>query len=119
MGTILRNSAKWNFQRLQGIQEAYERTFTNSESEIKRIFGAQGLRWLSAVRNLLVHRAGRADQQFCWQMKDHARLKELPPDGIIQFDAPMVKELVAAAADSGIALVEFVNRWLTANPQAG
>jgi hypothetical protein len=74
MGTFLRTTGKWDFQRLGGIEDGYRKVFVNSEGELKRIFADESLKWLSAVRNAFVHRGGKADEQFCRQVRKHAAL---------------------------------------------
>lgn len=72
MGTVLRE--KYNFQVLDGIRRAYTEAFDQSRAAVREAILDESLTALSAVRNVLVHRAGIVDDEF---MEDRLRCKEL------------------------------------------
>ena len=63
MGTVQREQLE--LDSLKGIREAYSRAFDKPfEKDIDESLADRDLDTLQAVRNLLVHRAGIADQKY-------------------------------------------------------
>jgi hypothetical protein len=110
MGGLLRQ--RWDFQRLASIEDAYLKVFQDSKQDIERIFENLSLECLSAVRNIIVHKAGIADEKFTWQVKKHTTLKAVAKGEFVPIDGILVKELVSASIDQGRALLDFVDKWL-------
>ena len=63
-GTILRQSTKFNFQKLSGIRAAYSAAFSRPVDEIDRALSSNDLDAINLVRNLIAHRGGVADQIY-------------------------------------------------------
>lgn len=72
MGNVLRE--RFNFQVLDGIRTAYLYAFHEKHAEIRRLIADPSLTALACTRNVLVHRAGIADENF---MRDHSHSSEL------------------------------------------
>jgi hypothetical protein len=62
MGTIL--VKKYDFSSLQGILDAYKSAFPKSDAIISQ-FNDSNLKELAAKRNLVAHRAGLIDEEYC------------------------------------------------------
>ena len=73
MGSLLRE--KWRFSRRASAVDAYYRVFRESKAKLKPILEDQGVRWLAATRNAIVHNGGIADGDFVSQVRSHAELK--------------------------------------------
>jgi hypothetical protein len=114
MGTVLRS--KWNFDRKDEAADAYLKIFREKGKELKEIFESNDLRWLSAVRNVLIHNGGVADEEFLKLVKNHDRLKDVTPGTEIPLDGALTAELVSAASVKGKALIDLIDDWIKNNP---
>jgi hypothetical protein len=91
------------------ILHAYNKTFR--EKSIADVFRDSGLRSLSAVRNALVHNAGKADKDFTQQVSGDDRFRHLKPDDDIPLDGAVVSQLAASAIRQGVTLIRVVDEW--------
>lgn len=117
MGDVLVESEKFEFDSLNAIKKSYVCAF--DESSMQLFFDDQSytqLRWLESLRNLLAHRAGKVDQRFLDEMQGHQLFGTLP----LNTDVPISGVTVSTFANWVIAccigLIEFVDKWLIANP---
>lgn len=117
MGTLLRRIKKWDFARRQDTKDAYIKAFGKSESELVDIFDDQKVRWLSAIRNAIVHNGQIADQEFVTLVAKHPTLSAISEGDNIRLESGMVADLINAMIDRGIALMGFVDVWLLKNQQ--
>lgn len=122
MGTLLANRSQFNFQRFKGFGHAYRAVF---DYEAKDLFsGDDGdtLRVLELVRNVLIHRGGVADRAF------FAKFQRLAPTSAAWFPRPELDKRIALNGEHvqrfaistsaiGIRLLEFVRKWMEANPE--
>ncbi len=76
MGNLLRNSFK--FTTLTGIREAYAVAFDEHSQAIDDALKDGSLDVLCLVRNLIVHRAGRADSTYCKEASSVPGARVLP-----------------------------------------
>jgi hypothetical protein len=109
MGSVLIETNKYGFDKLEYIREAYEDAFGGNNTVILK---NTCLDTLHVVRNVLVHNAGVADG-------DYLRRKSiLPTSAIVEkgepipLDGELVVELVAPALELGNKLIESVDQWL-------
>ena len=84
VGTILKK--KYLFQKLEGIQDAYEHAFSKvlirpQAERLQKLLSQKGMRCAAAVRNLLVHRGGVVDEEFKNQIK-HRKEDDIVIDGV-------------------------------------
>jgi hypothetical protein len=111
MGTILRE--RFEFGRLDGIREAYASAFHEKSTQIDAALSNNALDSLSAVRNVIVHRAAIADAEY---LKRAKRLKvPIPPAGIgaqVPLDGQVVVELIAPAISCASKLIGAVDDWI-------
>jgi hypothetical protein len=113
MGTVLKE--QMHFDRLETISENYERAFYKDHDLILSVFKDDPICSLSAVRNLLVHRAGVIDERYLNRTK---KLVLAPKGAInepIQLDGEIVHKLTTAAIVFGCALLNEVDKWLVAH----
>jgi hypothetical protein len=64
MGTVFRRQRRFEFTRLPSIREAYSQAFSVKYGRIDAALGNKSLDCLSAVRNLIVHKASIADAEY-------------------------------------------------------
>jgi hypothetical protein len=64
MGLILSTMGKWNLDVRWETRNAYVKVFPDGKDEIDAIFKNESLNWLAAFRNVAVHNACRADDEF-------------------------------------------------------
>lgn len=98
------------------ILAAYDAIFR--EKEATEIIRDQGIRSLSAVRNVLVHNAGIADEEFPFHVKSDQRFSHIKKGGRIGLDGSKVAELAESARTQGFKLIEFVDGWCNRPPSA-
>jgi hypothetical protein len=109
MGTILRG--RFGFSRLEGIREAYCSAFHKRAHKIDGAVGNQALDALSAVRNVIVHRAARADSEYL--SKAHRlKLPLINLGGELILDGEIVVGLIGPAMKCAQDLLLYVDEWL-------
>ncbi len=114
MGTILRS--KVSFDKLSKIREAYSSAFSADGKAIADILDDPGFAVLSAVRNLLVHKAGRYDTEYLRQVKNLAMAPRGALGEQVWLTGTFVSETFERVADRTIALLKAVDDWLVAHP---
>lgn len=110
MGTILRN--RYEFSRLSTIREAYSSAFDNDTAQVDAVLKEDSLDALSVVRNVLVHNAAMADQEY---IRRSQNLKTLPKAGLGQLlplDGENVVGLIKPALVQASQLLRSVDEWL-------
>jgi hypothetical protein len=111
MGTILKE--RFGFSRLEGIREAYASAFHENSSDIDEALSDEALDALSAVRNVIVHKAAIADDEYFKKTK----YLKLPigkggVGAIVPLDGEVVVNLIAPARASAAKLLFAVDDWL-------
>jgi hypothetical protein len=108
---------KPHFRRLESIRETYK-DLSPTSNEINAILARSELRKLSLVRNLLIHKSGKVDQQFLdgvaeisWGISD-------PRDQLIDIHGGRVKELLNPVIDAAQELILAVDQWMTAKKKS-
>lgn len=114
MGTIFRLERRFEFTRLSSAREAYLRAFSKKASRVETAIKSDSLEALSVVRNVLLHRAGEADDEY---VKHQARLK-LPiaaKGEKIKLDGQNTAALIKPAIASSKSLMIAVDDWFKDN----
>jgi hypothetical protein len=117
MGRVLRETKKVNLDSLKGLDEAYRAAFGNEISSALKGASRDQLGWLEAVRNVLAHRGGRADDRFLERVKRHPVYKDLKDGDEVPIDGRTVSEFGTAVVRSATSLHRYVDKWLTDNPE--
>jgi len=117
MGNLLSSSSGMKFSTLEGIRRAYSLAFYEKEQKARtdRIDNAlanTGLDELSAVRNLIIHRAGKADDEYEKRAKCLPRLPKLEKNDEIQLNGELCRMLTKSFITCSIALINGVDDWL-------
>ena len=135
-GTVLKK--KYDFQRLEGIQEAYEHAFGKilfkpQADRLERMLSQKGVRSAAAVRNVLVHRGGVVDDKFK-QQTQHQETDNIVVDGATLTSGDYLLEnavegqpvplngrttagLTNILVNCGLDLLAMADTVLTANPK--
>jgi len=113
MGTALRGLQR--FDRLGGIREAYALAFFKKSEEVDEALKDQAFDWLSAVRNLIVHRAGIVDQTYKEKSQYLTMLPKAEIGSPILLDGARVTALMMATIVCARKLLVAVDNWVSTN----
>jgi hypothetical protein len=116
-GSFLKETGQVSFQKLELIRRYYVLAFGD---EFKTLFDdtADGyICALSAIRNVLTHRAGIADKKFVEQTAGRfTEFKEIKPGQPILLDGELVQKLKLSAAKVGAELIVRIDNLLSPLP---
>jgi hypothetical protein len=112
MGTVLKR--KFSFDRLEGVREAYACAFSQKSDRIDELLGESCLDELSSLRNVLVHRAGYADETYMRQSK-HLDVPKVNLGDKILLDGEIVFPLLERVRLCTTDLVFEVDKWTQEN----
>jgi hypothetical protein len=118
MGDVL--ASKVAFTSLYAIRSAYSVAFAKGvkgckTDKIDRALSDNALDSLAAIRNVIVHNAGIADEDYVLAAK-HAKLAPRRKVGQpVEIDGDLACNLTTAAMASGMSLIEAVCEWLPNN----
>jgi hypothetical protein len=112
MGTVLKE--KLGPRGLQDIRRGYRLAFSKNGKTIEDALASQSLDQLSAVRNVLVHQGGKADQDFCdrvaqVEFKHYAGIQPGAPVGL---NGEIILEVIDPAIRTSVELIRTVDGWL-------
>jgi hypothetical protein len=111
MGTILKE--KRSFDRLSSIRENYSDAFAKDADEITDILNHKSADALSAVRNLIAHRASRVDQRYLDRTKNLTSVPKANIGERIILNGELTAKLVAPVLGNGQKLLIAVDQWLS------
>lgn len=106
---------KCAFASLRRIRQSYRLVFDETCASVLRPLDDSSLQHLAAVRNVLVHRAGKVDEQFQEQVTDHTTLKTLGIGASVSLTGRLVNQLVAPMMSRSVKLIEAVDAWIVSN----
>ena len=110
MGTVLKH--RFNFTRLERCRDAYYAAFHKDNDAILIAIDNQAIDALKEVRNLIVHRAGRADEEFWKKTRKIPDLSSISINQQLPIDGSLVKALVAPVIGHCANLILAVNKWV-------
>jgi hypothetical protein len=110
MGTLLRERVQ--FTSLRAIREAYSLAFSKHYDAIDKALANQSLDALSVARNVLVHRAGVADEAYRKHSNGLLNIPRANPGEVIGLDGEIVVGLVDPMLESVSALIKAVDQWI-------
>lgn len=115
MGSILYQRGGINFRSITLIRECYHKAFSKA-ADIDKVLDSDGIQYVSAVRNLLVHKAGKVDQEFKKQTAEIPDIPTVSEGHEFPLTGKIASNLADAATTSAIRLVEYVHKWIVDNP---
>jgi hypothetical protein len=110
MGTILRG--RYEFSRLSVIRAAYSAAFDVSSAQIDAALKDDSLDALSVVRNVLVHNAAIADQEYVRRSQGLKSLPKAEIGKLLLLDGEIVVSLIKPALLQASRLLGAVDEWL-------
>jgi hypothetical protein len=118
MGHLLVETERVKFTSLKSIREAYSLAFSEKVKRarthrIDAALAAPSLNALSAVRNLIVHKAGVADAAYVEDRKVAPTAPVLKEKEAIQLNGETCRILVEPVIKASVELVKAVDSWLT------
>jgi hypothetical protein len=116
MGSLLRERKSVDFQTVWEIRDAYARAFSKDWNNIRACLMSPCLDHLSAVRNVLVHKAGKADQKFVDDIGGCRHFSDIKPRDPVVLTGEVVGDLLGSAVDQSAALLSAVDAWLRKHP---
>jgi hypothetical protein len=117
MGTFLREIDKVKFTSLKDVRDSFHRAFSAHGERIDETLRSDSLRYLSAVRNVLVHKAGIADKEFCDEVLTMAQLATIKEGQRASLDGQLTLDLVNPAIQASVQLIQAVDDWLVSHPE--
>lgn len=106
------------FRARHQFRKAYRKAFTNDYVAIRSHAGSIFFDALSLLRNVIVHRASKADDQFLVAARDIAVLSQfhgLNPGDAVEPNGETVRVVVNGSLASSFDLVNSVGEWLRAH----
>lgn len=116
MGSILKS--RFKFSSLDGIRRAYSSAFSEKEKcarsdDIDISLSDQALDALSAVRNLIVHKAGIVDAVYLDDIKSAPNAPHLAEGSRLGINGDMVCNLIQPVMTCCVNLIRSVDTWLS------
>ena len=111
-GSYLRDTEKVSFQKIHLIKDWYKTAFGKKVQQT--LFASDAcIDALSAVRNVITHKAGIADRKYLEAVKTFPELNTVVQNKSIRLHGGIVRKLRNAAIIVGNELVTFVDGQLT------
>jgi hypothetical protein len=111
LGTVLKS--KFDFTGVSGIQRAYK-VFIPNDEFIEKVLAQPELGELEATRHVIVHRAGRVDEEFLRRTNS-----SLPVGTVLTFNNEQSARFSYVSSQAGTGLLAFVNDWLARKKATG
>ncbi|HEV8070354.1 MAG TPA: hypothetical protein VGP76_21750 [Planctomycetaceae bacterium] len=115
LGTLLRY--RYSFQTLPVIRKAYGQAFSKDFEEIRGILVDTSFDHLAGTRNILVHRAGKADSKFQSQTRDCAHFSQIQDGDLVVLNGIIVADIMSKAITQAVKLLIAVDKWICDHPQ--
>ena len=115
MGTVLKE--KFGFGSIWAIREAYARAFSKKFNEIKAALMDDCFVHLAAVRNVIVHKAAKADEIFLKEIATCTLFAGLNDNDRLQINGQTVSDLVRPVFQRSIDLICAVDKWIDSSPK--
>jgi hypothetical protein len=111
MGTILRGKYG-GLHALSDIKNAYRHAFADDADAIMAAVNHPAIGKLNAVRNLIVHKAGKVDQAYVDRTKNFDGLPIATLGEALPIDGQFVADLLGSTTSICFALLKSVDEWI-------
>jgi hypothetical protein len=117
MGTILRDH-RFRFQKTDDIERAYRSAFPETECNAGRkdFWTNPAFRAISAMRNVIVHKAGKIDDEFVKKRGTDPRLSHYRDGDQLLLDGELIQTLFREFFRFAQSLIESVDTWIADHP---
>lgn len=112
MGTALRGNKSVEFDSIWGIRDAYAIAFNPFFEEVCDALMESSLEHLAALRNVLVHRSGKADDEFVSKMANNQTFNRITVGQDVDLDGEMLVKIIEDTHLQAMALLEAVDKWI-------
>ena len=113
LGSFLRDVGKVSFQKLDYIRRFYCAAFGKEIDQLFEKTEDGYIFALSAFRNALIHKAGKADRRFVKTVARFEEFRSINPKDHLMLDGEIVRKLHNSAIVLGWELIGFVDNVLT------
>ena len=113
MGTILR--LRFEFSKLSSTREAYACAFDRKSETIDAALGHEAFEALNAIRNVLVHKAGKADREYVKRCSYLPMLPQTPEGQPVLLNGHIVTNLIRPCLEQAGNLMIAVDDWVGEN----
>jgi hypothetical protein len=110
MGLLLREN--FEFDSLEKIRVAYSRAFGKESGAVDEVLSDPALDRLSSVRNLIAHRAGFCDHEYCARLRYVPGLPSAKPGERVSLDGKMIAQMMNEVVSLGARLLSNVTNWV-------
>lgn len=117
LGTILKRSSEHSLRSLAGIREAYIATFKDKGEKIRSILCNCQLQYTAAVRNVLIHKGGRIDEEYLEQVAKVPGAFRAEVGTRLPIDGQTTYERAEAVLAGSAALLKATRAWILAHPE--
>jgi hypothetical protein len=107
-----------SFRSLKRIKESYEQSFASRNNDIMLVLNNPWLEYLAAVRNILIHKNGKVDQEYWNQTESLKKMPEVvrpPVSAKFPISGTLACLLTDYAVECGVALIVAGNDWILTN----
>jgi hypothetical protein len=116
MGSLLRG--RFKFVTLSGIRQAYSAAFSEQEqnartASIDSALANKALDAMSIVRNIIIHKAMVADQEYVRKAKRCPLAPQIQAGDRLQLDGVICCTLISPVVAASVGLIKAVDTWLT------
>ena len=116
LGTMLKDQSR-NFRTLFGIQDAYRNTFQRQGERINSILSEPPLKYTAAVRNVIIHKGGKIDEEYLDQVSRIPNAYRSAVGDKFALTGKMTYDLAEAALKSAADLLNAVHGWIIGHPE--
>ena len=122
MGTFLSEAKRASFTSLSEIRRAYSSAFATEEEydnarPLLVALADERLDVLTLMRNLLVHRAGDADDVYIKESSKIASAPKIDPGNKMFLNGEITRKQVESAVSCAMSLVQGMDQWMTTTPK--
>lgn len=115
LGMFLKEQGIVTFQTLDGIRDAYDRGFGDTEGSgpPSPLTGNRSIVKASKVRNLIAHRAGLVDEVFVSEVKGFQEFDYCEIGQYLKITGPIACSLIDSCVTTAVKSVVYVDDWIT------
>ena len=116
MGSLMVMAERVKFTSISGIRSAYSLSFLEKYNvrprEIDKALSSRSLDALALVRNVIVHRAGKADDEYIDKQTQFPNVPILMNNERVNLDSKTSRSLIDPVVEISLQLIKAVNSWI-------
>lgn len=115
MGTLLRG--KVDFTLLNESRDAYARAFSLDYTEIDEAITSLSLDAVSVLRNLIVHKSGKCDEEYQRRQQGIPALPQLEIGQTLELNGELIAWTLHDMVETAAKLIRAVDSWIATHPE--